>query len=480
MIKRFRRVSYAFDSLLGEVLLWILILLMFLWAMSVIMTYHVADTIAQRPYDDLLAEHVRNLTKFVHVDPRRTTVSVPASVGDILHSDAKDRLYYQVLAPDGSIVFGDKEIPWEEPPEHSDAGEVRFRDDEIAGEDVRVAYVFLLSNQEDHPVLIQAAETRNKRTALVASIISGVIVPQFVIVPMAVMLVYLALSKGITPLQRLQEELRQRRPTDLSPISVKGIPAEISPMLVALNDVMVRLEEHLMGQRQFIADAAHQLKTPLTGLRMQTELALHETDAGHLRERLQAVVLSAERLTHLTHQLLSLARAEATTESSDAFQPVDLNSLAHEVTGEWAVQAIAKGIDLGFEPADSPAPVVGSSFLLREMLGNLVDNAIKYTPSGGQVVVRVKAEASISLLVEDTGIGISIGERKQVFERFYRVLGTGADGSGLGLAIVQEIAELHRATVRLSEGNSGVGTSVTVAFSRAGDVGMTVVAVSRT
>jgi two-component system sensor histidine kinase TctE len=235
-------------------------------------------------------------------------------------------------------------------------------------------------------------------------------------------------------------------------------------LLVALNDVMVRLEENLMAQRRFIADAAHQLKTPLTGLRMQTELALHETDIGSMHERLQQAAVSAERLSHLTHQLLSLARAEATTESSDAFRQLDLNELAPQVTRDWVERAMAKGIEIGFDGADRPLPVVGSAFLLRELLGNLIDNAIKYTPEGGQVTVRLSPGRQIRLEVSDTGIGIPIAERDRVFERFYRVPESGTDGSGLGLSIVQEIAELHRATVDISAGDAGVGTRVAVAF----------------
>jgi two-component system sensor histidine kinase TctE len=464
MTRRFSRVSYAFDSLLGEVLLWILILLLFLWAISVVMTYQVADSIANRPYDELLAEDVGALAKFVRIGEDRVTMNFPAPARELLRSDAKDHIYYQVLDANDQLVSGDKDVPPLEALDSIEINEVRFRDDQIGDEDVRIAYTLLAAKSGN--VLVQVAETRNKRRALVASIVSGVIVPQFVIVPLAVLLVYLALSKGITPLQRLQEELRERRPTDLSPISVQGIPAEIRPLLVALNDVMVRLEENLMAQRRFIADAAHQLKTPLTGLRMQTELALHETDIGSMHERLQQAAVSAERLSHLTHQLLSLARAEATTESSDAFRQLDLEELAPAVTRDWVERAMAKGIEIGFEGADRPLPVIGSAFLLRELLNNLIDNAIKYTPEGGQVMVRLFLDREIRLEVEDSGIGIPVAERGRVFERFYRVLESGTDGSGLGLAIVQEIAELHRAKIQVSAGSSGVGTRVAVSFPR--------------
>lgn len=464
MRRRFKRLTYAFDSLLGEVLLWILILLMFLWAMSVVMTYHVADNIAHRPYDERLTENVEMLARFVHVSGGKVSLKLPLPAPELLHAGGQDKVFFQVLDPDDELVAGDKDFPPLDTLDRVDVNQVRFRDDQIGDDDVRIAYTF--RPVAGGNVLIQVGETLHKRRALVAHIVSGVIVPQFVIVPVAVLLVYLALSRGITPLQRLQEELRQRRPTDLSPISLNGIPAEIRPLLVALNDVMVRLEENLMAQRRFIADAAHQLKTPLTGLRMQTELALHETDVGHMRERLEQAALSAERLSHLTHQLLSLARAEATTESSDAFQAIDLEQLAPEVTREWVERALAKGIDFGFEGAGQPLTIIGSPFLLRELLNNLIDNAIKYTPHGGQVVVRLIADRRARIEVEDTGAGIPVAERERVFERFYRLIGSATDGSGLGLAIVREIADLHRAGIDIETGSGGVGTRVTIAFPR--------------
>jgi signal transduction histidine kinase len=467
MRKRFRRLSYAFDSLLGEVLLWILILLMFLWALSVVMIYHVADVISRQPYDEVLAENARALARYVHFEAGHMRAALPLPAKELLRADPSDQIYYQVLSPNGRLVAGDPDLPWADPPGQVEPGAIGFRDDEVVGEPVRVAYLFIADPAGGDPAMIQVAETGKKRHELAARIVSGVIVPQFVIVPVAVLLVYLALSRGITPLQRLQEELRERRPTNLSPISVQGIPAEIRPMIVALNDVMVRLEENMLGQRRFIADAAHQLKTPLTGLRMQTDLALHESDVDHMRDRLQQIAVSAERLSHLTRQLLSLASAEATTESSDAFLTVDFEQLARAITGEWADRAIAKGVELSFEGAGVPMNLMGSPFLLGELVGNLLDNAIKYTPAGGHVTARTVAGEHIGIEIEDDGIGIPVQERERVFERFYRVLGTDTDGSGLGLPIVKEIAELHRATVALGgRRDGGRGTLVTVSFPR--------------
>jgi two-component system sensor histidine kinase TctE len=313
------------------------------------------------------------------------------------------------------------------------------------------------------------AETRKKRENLASRIISGVLLPQFAIIPLAVVLVYLGLTRGLAPLSRLQDRIRRRRPGDLSPIPIRGVPEEMKPVITALNEMMQRLEENLESQQRFIADAAHQLKTPLTGLKMQTELALTETDPVQLHQFVARMASATERAAHLTQQLLLLARAEASYEKVHAVEPIGLGTLARQITEEWVPRAMARGVDIGFEGSDWPLLIDGVPPLLRELLNNLIDNAIKYTPSGGRVTVRVRAEAEALLEVEDSGIGIPESERERVFERFYRVLGTDADGSGLGLPIVREIADLHRASVRLATPDGGQGTLVIVAFPRRDD-----------
>lgn len=459
--RRFRRMQYAFNSLLGEILLWILTLLMFLWAISVVMTYQVADSIANMPYDEQLANEVRGLSGLVSVRNGQVVVNFPSPAREILRADSKDRVYFQILGPDGNLLAGDKDLPMVDAPFRPDGTTVLFRDDEIVDDEVRVAYSFLPLIPDQAPVLVQVAETHQKRLGLASRIVSGVIVPQFVIVPIAVLLVYLGLSRGITPLQRLQQELHDRLPSDLEPISVQGIPFEIRPILEALNDVMARLAENLKVQRRFTADAAHQLKTPLTGLRTQTELALRENSPEAMRRGLEHVAVSAENLSRLTQQLLSLARAEAVGGGQDDFGQVDMNDLVRTVAKEWADRALERRIDLGFESEGGPLWVRGSPFMLHEMLTNLIDNAIKYTAPGGMVTVRVISDiGSCRIEFEDSGIGIPVEERQHVFERFYRVLGTETDGSGLGLAIVKEVCEFHRGSITISSPEKGEGTLV--------------------
>lgn len=327
--------------------------------------------------------------------------------------------------------------------------------------------LWLISIVVTHHIVTSIANEPYDQT-FAAQIISGVLLSQFVIIPLAVALAWFGLSRGLKPLARLRERMARRRPGDLSPISIAGTPRELQPMVHSFNELMDRLEENLQAQQRFIADAAHQMKTPMTGLRMQAELAAQETDPMQLRRSVEQIAQAAKRASHLITQLLTLARAEASHEKLHRFEIVDLESLAREVTLGWRSMAWTRQIDLSFEGSQWPCVIDGVPLLLHELLKNLIDNAIKYTPRGGQVTVRVTAEEHIVLAVEDNGIGVAEEDRERIFERFYRVLGTNADGSGLGLSICKEIAELHRAAISLVDGAQGRGSRVVAVFPRDG------------
>jgi two-component system sensor histidine kinase TctE len=454
------------NSLFGEILDWMLAPLLFLWPISIAVTQHVASNIANQPYDQALGESVTAIVRLVQVNDGRVVVNFPAPARALLRADEFDATYYQVVGSQGQLISGDREIPYVEIPAHFDSGEVLYRDEEIGGEDVRVAYQFVPVRAGLAPALVQVAETRKKRENLASRIISGVLLPQFAIIPLAVILVYRGLTRGLAPLTRLQKRIRRRRPGDLAPINTQGVPEEVRPVVVAFNDMMARLEQNLQAQQRFIADAAHQMRTPLTGLKMQTELALSETDPAEVRDSLKKIGESADRAAHLINQLLLLARAEASHEKVHAVEAIDLEVLARAITRDWVPRALVKRIDLGFEGEEWALWIDGIPLLLREMINNLIDNAIKYTPPGGRVTVRIRAGEFAILEVEDTGIGIGEDDRELVFERFYRVLGSVESGSGLGLPIVREIAALHQASVRLKPNPTGQGTVAVVVFPR--------------
>jgi two-component system sensor histidine kinase TctE len=342
----------------------------------------------------------------------------------------------------------------------------------VRGNEVRIAYTwidFVRQGRREY-ALVQVAETLEKRSQLANEIIRGVIIPQFIVLPIAVLLVWFGLSRGLAPLADLQARIHSRQPDDLSPIDARGAPEEIAPLVSSFNELLARLSQNLDMQRRFLADAAHQMKTPLAGLRTQAELAMRETDAHELRRTLRHIAASTERSTHLINQLLALARAEYQANDPSGFEVVNLVTLARDLVRELIPDAIGCGIDLGFECADSPVLALAAPVLVRELLKNLVDNGLRYTPRGGSVTVRVvRREKSAFLEVDDTGPGIPEGERQRVFDRFYRILGTNVDGSGLGLAIVREIAEQHGALVRVSSSPTSLddrwpGTLISVEF----------------
>lgn len=441
-------------SLFGEILDWMLAPLLFVWPISIAFTHYFANSVASFPYDQSLREHVTAISRQITFVDGRPQLALPGLAQVFLRSDEIDNVYFHLLDRDGRLIVGDSELPtprnlteWLKD-EHS---EVLFRDDEYRGQTLRVAYLHLVdaAGPPGSGVLIEVGETTEKRSQLANKIIASVILPQFVIIPLAVVLVWFGLSQGLRPLTRLRDRIEARREADLSPIALRRVPEELRPLTEAFNSMLARMQQNVTAQRRFIADAAHQMRTPLTGLKTQAQLAMRETDPAELRHALRQILIGADRASRLVDQLLALARAEASGHSQQTLVAIDLDQLLREVVETWVVQALERRIDLGYEPAEHVA-ILGNPFLLREMINNLLDNALRYTPRGGRVTARVVAQGDFALLeVEDSGPGISDDDSQKVFERFYRAEGTDGEGSGLGLAIVREIAELHQAAASL-------------------------------
>nr|WP_039051542.1 sensor histidine kinase [Bordetella avium] len=455
-------------SLLGEILDWMLAPLFLLWPMSVAITYVVAQNIANVPYDRALANNLSLIASQVQAENGRAALHMSRAARELLRADETDSVFWLVLGSHGEYLGGDRALPLPPLAGQARPGQVRYADDTLRGFNVRMAYTWVdLHLPGSQPPLLIVAETSEKRAQLANDIIKGVIIPQFVVLPVAVLLVWFGLSRGVAPLNALQQRLRARRPDDLSPIDERAAPSEIAPLVGAMNELLNRLSANVEAQRRFVADAAHQLKTPLAGLRTQAELALRDASPDEMQSSLRQLVASSERATRLVNQLLLLARAE--TPDATGLAPVDINAIASEQTMNWVPQALSLNADLGFEGCDAPVEIMGNPILLGEMINNLVDNALRYTPSGGHITVRVRQTAEHAVLeVEDSGPGIPPEERERVFDRFYRVLGTLSDGSGLGLAIVREIAQKHRAGVHIeshpSRHSDLPGTRIVVTF----------------
>lgn len=442
-------------SLFGEILDWMLAPLLLIWPMSMTATYLVAQSIADTPFDHAMEVSVRTLARQMRWQNDRVVLTLPMSARELLRAEDADHLYYQVWGTRGELLSGDGDLRVPVDGSEASLGVVRYRTELAQTGEVRVASMYLRfeeSPAESRPALVQVAETREKRLLLANEIIKGVILPQFLILPIAVVLVWAGLTRGIRPLAALTQRLRLRKPDDLSPLDTREAPEEVAPLVDAFNDMLARVSNSIDQQKRFIADAAHQMKTPLAGLRTHVELALRQDDPQELKRSLRHLAMSTEHATHLINQLLSLARAEGQADAKSRFELIDLAETAREVTTEFFEAASAKSIDLGFEAPGHPVLMHGNAVLIRELLKNLVDNALRYTPAGGTVTARVSIERrhrQAVLEVEDTGPGIPPDERHRVLERFYRVLGSGQDGSGLGLAIVREIAQLHDAMISI-------------------------------
>jgi len=466
-------------SLFGEILDWMLAPLLVLWPMSLALSALVAQSIANRPFDRELGDLAQILARQAVVQtespvlrPQDRRSALEGTAITLLRADDVDTLFVQVLGHRGELVAGEPRLAV---PEGDGRRErrVRFRDDVIGDERVRVAWIWLAAAGESGSAdaLVQVAETLGKRSRLATEIIKGVILPQFIILPLAVLLVWYALTRGIRPLADLQQRIRQRESSDLSPIPEGDVPEEVAPLVRAINDLLERLSRSISTQRHFLADAAHQLKTPLAGLRTQAELAAREIDSGRgdpasMRHSLRQIAVSSQRAAHMVNQLLAMARAEDTGQVLRR-QGVDLAAVTRAVVRDFVPRALERGIDLGYEGPegrDSSAAtcVLGESVLLGELVRNLVDNALQYTPAGGTVTARIVLDHpghGVVLQVEDTGPGIAMAERALVFQAFYRALGTQVDGSGLGLAIVLEVAQRHEAQVTVSDARPRAGAT---------------------
>jgi two-component system sensor histidine kinase TctE len=375
----------------------------------------------------------------------------------IFKAEDEQSTRWEIRNANGRSIAGNATIPvpgnWA-----YEADKIRYVNDTLDNQSIRVAYTWGGQDLDGTPFLTVVAETNERRATLQQEILTGMLTPQLIVLPLAALLVGLGLTQGLEPLTLLQDRIRARRPNDLSPIDQDLAPAEITPLLTAMNDLLSQLAASTAVQRRFVANAAHQLKTPLAGMRTQAELALREQSPEKLNASLRQLIKGSERATRLVNQLLALTRAE---NSGSLPRPdlslIDLSILAEQQTLEWVERAMRKRIDLGFESAGHPVLIEGQSTMLAEMLNNLIDNALLYTPEQGWVTIRIGDTPSPYIEVEDSGQGIPEKYRHQIFDRFFRILGTVADGSGLGLAIVKEIADQHGALISFMEPGSRAG-----------------------
>lgn len=316
--------------------------------------------------------------------------------------------------------------------------------------------------------VVQVAERYELRDELAESVAGHLMHPLAVALPALALLIWFAVGAGLAPLGRLAAEVGRRAPDNLAPLEESRTPREVRPLLGALNTLFARLQASLEQERRFTADAAHELRTPLAAVKTQAQVALGAADAGERTRALAHVVTGTDRAAHLVEQLLMLARLDPQTVIAQA-RTASLRDLAAECVAAQAPAAAQKNVEVGLV-AEDEGLIAGDSTLMAVLLRNLVDNAVRYSPAGGEVEVSIFREGAEAVLrVTDDGPGIPEAERGRVFERFYRVLGSGEEGSGLGLSIVRRIADLHHASIGLAGGPHGRGLAVSVRFpARAG------------
>jgi two-component system, OmpR family, sensor histidine kinase TctE len=451
-------------TLRSQLIAWLAGPLLVLWTASSIIDYDIAKRFVNLAYDRALLEAALDIGRNVKVIDDRIYVDLPDIALKMLQTREADRLYYLVTGPANEFITGEPDLP---PPPDSTTDRVRYYDDEYRGRLIRVVAVRVpvKPGTGRGAVLIRVGERVTYRTEFARQIMLRIMLPQLLLILVAAMVVWYGVGRGLAALSNLRKEIEHRSHRDLSALPEEQTPNEIRPLIRAMNDLLARLSAALAAQQRFIADAAHQLRTPLAGIKTQTELAQRQPQSAETQATLQQLHTATEHTTRLVNQLLALARAEPGTKRETG--SVDIARLARETTTEWVPRALKRAIDLGFDGPSSGFTIDGEAFLLGEMLNNLLDNAIRYTQPGGQVTVRVAPDPTqVVVSVEDTGPGIPESERERVFERFYQVLGTGADGCGLGLAIVREIAHRHHADISLDSGPQGTGTLVRVSFRR--------------
>jgi two-component system, OmpR family, sensor histidine kinase TctE len=428
-------------------------------------SYSFISALGDRIYDQSLYTLGRTVAQQIHYNTANTDPEFTSIAEDAFRSDHYDNIYILVRGAGGKAIIGDVAIP--DPPSHADCKISCFYDSVISENPVRVYFLHGSPDPENanYSIKIYTAETLNKRTTLTHDVIENLLFPQLLTIAIITLVIWFGIGKGLAPLNALQAAVARRSHLDLHPVDVTNVPDEVRPLVESINDLMSRLEAVIDAQNRFIADAAHQLRTPLAGLKTQIEYALRETDPDNSRHAVKQAFISADRLVKLVNQLLTLAHNEPAADKSLKMETVDLVQLGTEITMEWVPEALQKHIDLGFESDGHPLQINCDSVRLKELISNLIDNAIRYTQDGGRITLRVmQTDSSTVLAVEDNGPGIALEDRDLVFERFYRVLGSGVAGSGLGLAIVKDIARSHGWTVSIHPGKEGRGTKVCVTF----------------
>jgi two-component system OmpR family sensor kinase len=442
------KVGKVTHSLRGR-LLWYLLAAITIAALA---QASIAYRTALRDADQIFDYHMQQMALSLRSNTPLATSEQGPRTGDP-GAESDDDLVVQVWSPDGVQVF--HSVSRARLPQRAVLG---FSNVRANGTIYRV-FSIQTSNQT-----VQVAQDLSVRSNMARNLALRTLGPIAVMMPILMLVVWWVVSGSLEPVERVRSQVASRQADDLSPVLENGLPDEVQPLVRELNLLFGRVRTAFDAQQSFVADAAHELRTPLAALRLQAQ-SLERADNPEARKVAVArLTTGIDRATRLVEQLLVLARQEANAAGGVASQPVEVAELARRTVAEMAAVAQAKGVDLGLQQADA-ASVDGQADALHILLRNLVDNAIKYTPGGGTVDIAVRTEpGAVKISVEDSGPGIPPEERERVFDRFYRIAGSEAQGSGLGLAIIKSIAERHGAKLGLGQSDRLGGLAATVTF----------------
>jgi two-component system sensor histidine kinase TctE len=450
-------------SLRRQLLAWLLLPLLPLGAMDAWVTYRNSTETATEIFDRMLLGSARIIGEQVRVEDGVPQVYVPPAALEMFESVYRDRVYYRIAGASGRLLLGYPEFPL--PHRTLQAEEVVHFDAVFRGEPLRVVAFAqpIFGAPALNPVLIEVGQTLTGPHQLASAIWIRSVTKHLLLAVLLVGLLLLGLRRGLAPLVALSEQVRARSPGSLEPLAAERVSAELQPLVHSINDYVQRLDERMSAHSRFIANASHQLRTPLTVLGTQVAYGLRESNPADKDEALRAIQQGVRHGARVVHQLLAFSAAEA-RRSHGFGQITDLAATVRGVLEALAAFAASRQIDLGCEMPET-ASIAGEATMLRELVSNLIDNALRYTPGGGTVTVTVRSDRkATTLVVEDDGPGIPLDERERVFERFYRIHNEASDGCGLGLAIVREVATAMSARVLLSTPANGRGLTVTVEF----------------
>jgi two-component system, OmpR family, sensor histidine kinase TctE len=448
-------------SLRSGLLLRLGLLLVVMLALDAMACYFTALHFANVVYDRWLIDSTRSLARAVRVEQGRIQFDLPRVALDIFQFDELDKTYFRISSRERGFIAGEASLP---SAAAAPVGGIRLGYATLFGERVRLVTTRIAPGSTSDIATVEVAETLLKRSTLAREILLAMAAPQITLLAIGLLLAWQGVSRGLKPLTDLAREIEERGQTNLSPVLHKGWYRETRVLASRINELLQRLGEAMQAQKRFVADAAHQLRTPLAAILLHAERAVRAPDTPTEKEALRGLHRSVERAARLSQQLLALARADPDAAVAFEPKPVDLGALARRVGEEWIPRALERDVDFGLLVPEERVLISGDDRLLAEMLSNLIDNAFRYGNDGGHITVIVEGGPAPKISVQDDGPGIPAAERERIFERFYRMPDSSGEGCGLGLAIVQEIAQLHHSKIEISSGLDDRGSRFTVCF----------------